>query len=65
MAAITIKISDARLEKLQQLANQSGVSPEELLTSSVENWLGDDEGSFAQSASYVLKKNAELYRRLA
>ncbi|NJM74616.1 MAG: DNA-binding protein [Acaryochloridaceae cyanobacterium RU_4_10] len=65
MAAITINLSDARLERLQQLANQSGVSPEELLTSSVENCLGDDEGSFTQSASYVLKKNAELYRRLA
>jgi antitoxin FitA len=65
MAAITIKISDARLERLQQLANQNGVSPEELLTTNVENWLGDAEDRFAQSASYVLKKNAELYRRLA
>jgi antitoxin FitA len=65
MVAITIEISDARLERLQQLANRSGVSPEELLTTSVENWLGDAENSFAQSESYVLKKNAELYRRLA
>jgi antitoxin FitA len=65
MVAITIEISDARLERLQQLANRSGVSPEELLTTSVENWLDDAESSFAQSESYVLKKNAELYRRLA
>jgi predicted transcriptional regulator len=59
MAAITVKISDAWLEKLQQLAKQRGVSPEELLTANV------DEDRFAQLANDVLKKNAELYRRLA
>jgi len=65
MAAITIEISDARLEKLQQLAHQSGVSLEVLITGNVENWLGETEDGFAQSARYILKKNAELYRRLA
>ncbi len=65
MTAITINISDTRLKKLQQLANESGVSPEELLCASVEEWLSGSKDEFDQAASYVLKKNAELYQRLA
>jgi predicted transcriptional regulator len=65
MTAITINISDTRLKKLQQLANESGVSPEELLCASVEEWLSGSKDEFDQAASYILKKNAELYQRLA
>jgi antitoxin FitA len=65
MAAITINISDKWVGTLQQLANESGVSPEELLCASVEEWLSGSRDEFAQAASFVLQKNAELYRRLA
>jgi hypothetical protein len=65
MTAITIRLSDDRLAKLVDLAAQSGLSPEEFLRTRVEQWLEHPESDFAQAAAYVLKKNAELYRRLA
>jgi antitoxin FitA len=55
----------AREATTAKLAKQRGVSPEELLTANVENWLSDTEDRFAQLANDVLKKNAELYRHLA
>jgi antitoxin FitA len=65
MASITITIPDEQLEKLQQLAKESRVSLEDLLLANIEDWLAASNDDFIQAASYVLKKNAELYRRLA
>ena len=65
MAYITINISDEQLRKLQQLAQESQISPEDLLRSSIDDWLATPKDEFKQAASYVLRKNAELYRRLA
>jgi hypothetical protein len=50
---------------LTDLADEAGVQPEEFLRASVEEWLSRPQASFSEAASYVLKKNAELYRRLA
>lgn len=65
MASITINIPDAQLQKLQQLAQESGISLEDLLRASLEDWLSYPKNEFVQASSYVLKKNAQLYRRLA
>jgi hypothetical protein len=65
MAEITVPLSDARLLQLEELAASSGLSVEELLRQCVDQWLGEEEQEFARAAEYVLKKNAELYRRLA
>jgi antitoxin FitA len=65
MAAITVNISDKQLLKLQLLAQQSQISPEDLLSANIEDWLTRPRDEFIQAASYVLQKNAELYRRLA
>ena len=65
MASITIDISDEQLHKLQALAQESGISLEDLLRARIEDWLSHPTSDFAQAANYVLKKNAELYRRLA
>lgn len=65
MAFITVTIPDEQLEKLQQLARDSQVSPEDLVRANIEDWLGASNDEFTQAASYVFKKNAELYRRLA
>ncbi|MBO3458799.1 DNA-binding protein [Aetokthonos hydrillicola Thurmond2011] len=64
MAVITIKITDQQLQKLQGLAQTLGISIEELLSASLENLLNSPKHEFNQAASYVLQKNAELYRRL-
>lgn len=65
MTCVTINIPDEQLEKLQQLAQNSGISLEDLLRVSLEEWLNHRHNEFTQAASYVLKKNAELYKRLA
>jgi antitoxin FitA len=65
MASITIDIPDEQLQKLQQLARDTQVSPEDLLRVNIEDWLARPQDEFTKAADYVLKKNAELYRRLA
>jgi len=50
---------------LQKLAQESGISLEDLLRASIEDWLNYPKSEFVQASSYVLKKNAQLYRRLA
>lgn len=63
--SFTVTLSEERALRLEELARKAGVSPEEFLRSSVEEWLARAGNDFAQAADYVLNKNAELYRRLA
>ncbi|MCC6298037.1 MAG: DNA-binding protein [Anaerolineales bacterium] len=65
MTTITIELPNERLQKLQEMAAKFGVSTEELVRVSVEDMLTQPEEQFRQAAEYVLKKNSELYRRLA
>jgi antitoxin FitA len=65
MASITIDISDEQLQKMQQLARDNQVSPEDLLRVNIEDWLARPQDEFTQAADYVLQKNAEIYHRLA
>ena len=46
-------------------AEQAGVSPEEYLRRRVEQMLQQPDEAFREAADHVLRKNAELYRRLA
>jgi len=62
---ITVQLAPESARRLEELADEAGVRPEELLRSSVEEWLSRPRSGFAEAASYVLKKNTELYRRLA
>jgi hypothetical protein len=65
MSNITIELPDERMRQLQKLAQEANVSPEDLLRSRVEEWLATPSPEFLRVANYVLKKNEELYRRLA
>ena len=65
MTNLTIPLPDDRLAKLQELASRLRVSPEELVRLSIEDLLGRPAEAFEQAASHVLKKNEDLYRRLA
>ncbi|GJQ51852.1 MAG: hypothetical protein HKUEN02_06990 [Anaerolineaceae bacterium] len=65
MTTITIELPNERLQKLQEMAQKFGVSTEELVRVSVEDMLTQPEEQFRKAAHYVLKKNSELYRRLA
>lgn len=53
------------MAKLNEMARELGVVPEELVRVSIEELLTRPEPEFEQAVHYVLKKNAELYRRLA
>ena len=65
MYKLEITLSDAIAQKLKQMAAQANLSPEEYAAVSVQQSLENDTISFEQAAKYVLKKNAELYKRLA
>ena len=66
MNTITVTLPDDRLLKLKEKAVQLGISPEELVRYSIEELLArPTDEAFKQAVAYVLKKNAELYRRLA
>ncbi|MEY2976276.1 MAG: DNA-binding protein [Prochlorotrichaceae cyanobacterium] len=65
MASITLELSDTQFQKLQNLAIVHGIAPEMLLKASLEEWLNSQKTEFVDAANYVLKKNTELYQRLA
>lgn len=65
MTTFSIELPDDQAQRLRELAVEAGVTPEELLGDGVREWLLQRQQDFAEAASYVLRKNAELYRRLA
>jgi hypothetical protein len=65
MSSITILLPDERLEALKEKAAHLKVSPEELVRASVEEILNRPDDEFERAVTYILKKNQDLYRRLA
>jgi len=51
--------------QLKQLARELVMSPEDLVRMTIEGLLAQPDETFNKALSHVLKKNAELYRRLA
>ena len=65
MSSIIVNLTDEHLSKLREMAGRLRVSPEDLARMSIEELIAQPEEDFERAADYVLKKNAELYRRLA
>jgi antitoxin FitA len=65
MTTITIALSDEQAVRLDELAREAGVAPEELVQASLGEMLSRPKEDFTRAAQYVLRKNAELYRRLS
>jgi predicted transglutaminase-like cysteine proteinase len=65
MASAKVELSDQQCQALQDLTQNLGIAPEELLRIGIEDWLKHPRSDFSQAADYVLHKNAELYERLA
>jgi hypothetical protein len=65
MTTLAITLPEERLLKLKEIAARFGITPEELARVSLEELLSRPDQAFQQAVDYVLKKNAELYRRLA
>ncbi len=65
MTTLTVTLPDERVNKLNEIAERFRVAPEELLRASLEELLTRPLGDFRQALERVLKKNADLYKRLA
>ncbi|HAC64924.1 MAG TPA: DNA-binding protein [Cyanothece sp. UBA12306] len=65
MTPLTINLSEDKLHQLQKIAQEKGITPEELLQTKINEWLTPTPDDFNQVANYVLTKNAQLYNRLA
>lgn len=65
MKSLTITVSDERLEQLREAAARLGISPEDLARAGVEDLLARPDEALQQAVDYVVRKNADLYRRLA
>jgi len=65
MNTITISLSDERAQQLREIGERFGVRPEDLVRISVEELLAKPDEAFQKATDYVLKKNKDLYDRLA
>jgi hypothetical protein len=65
MSSITIELPEKKLERLNEVARSFGVSVEELARSSIEELLAQPDDKFQRVAEHILRKNEDLYRRLA
>jgi hypothetical protein len=61
---LAIDLGDVETERLREAAARLGVAPEELARALVADHLAKPAADFDAAASFVLGKNAELYRRL-
>lgn len=62
---LTIELPDAEVDRLREKARELGVRPEDLAAAAVLDLLHRQADDFEAAAQYVLRKNQELYRRLA
>jgi hypothetical protein len=60
-----IDLSPAQAERLRLEAERLGLKPEELARAVIAGLLTSSDDDFKTAAERVLKKNEELYRRLA
>lgn len=65
MKTITLQLPDDTVEEMDKAARSLGLSVEALVQASVEEKLDRLSMNVDEAAEHVLKKNAELYRRLA
>lgn len=64
MSTLTFQVPEEQAARLADAARERGVGVEELLRQIAAEFLGRST-AFDAAANYVLRKNAELYQRLA
>jgi hypothetical protein len=62
---LSIELSEAEGTKLLDEAARLGVEPEALARAALADLLSNEDEGFRRAAEHVLRKNEELYRRLA
>ena len=64
MSNFTVRLTQEQMLKLEEIAGRLKITAEELARIGIEDLLARPDNEFQQAADYVLKKNADLYRRL-
>lgn len=59
-----LELSPSVIEQLTERAKSLGIRPEELARAAVADLVARPAEEFEEAVEHVLKKNAELYRRL-
>ena len=62
---VAFELPAAQAEKLRREAERLGVSPDDLARAAVADLLAARDEDFRVAAERVLRKNEDLYRRLA
>ena len=62
---LSIDLSPAHADRLRLEAERLGLTPKDLARAAIVNLLATTGDDFQAAADRVLKKNEELYRRLA
>lgn len=62
---LMIDLSPAQAERLRREAERLGLTPEDLARAAIADLLATPGEEFRLAAERVLRKNEELYRRLA
>jgi hypothetical protein len=65
MEQITISLPEEVATQLKDASKKIGIKPEDLMLVSLQEKLANLDSEFTDAMKYVLKKNAELYTRLA
>lgn len=62
---LSLELDEKRIRQLQAIASRLNVSVADLAKAAINDLIAKPDGEFERAAERVLKKNAELYRRLA
>ncbi len=62
---VAIDLSPAEAARLQEAADRLGIPPSDLARAAVADLVANRDDDFRAAAERVLRKNQELYRRLA
>jgi len=65
MEQLTIALPAEVATQLRTTAKNLGIKPEDFMLASLQEKLAKLDAEFINAMKYVLKKNAELYKRLA
>lgn len=65
MTQITITVTEEQGRKLQETASKLDLTPENLVQQHFDEFIEHLDPELDKTLQYLLKKNAELYRRLA